>query len=219
MNETTVNRTYLEALSFSSLVELADEYGVDVPKDLDRRFLIAELLELTKENNPIEEKMIIEPEEESDQVQNLPQNYNKTQVSCVLRNPSWLFVFWNINDSDAENLHNEECSLKLRICSMKNQEEQIPLEAFELNCAVESQEQYVLLPNLCEFVKVELLIEEKMNNSKVLAFSPIVAIPQGNEFVYNFQPGRDESFSPIMKLSGAEDIFLQQYKHHRHSLV
>ena len=46
MNEEPMNRASLEKLSFSDLVQLADEYGVDVPEDLDRRFLIAELLEL-----------------------------------------------------------------------------------------------------------------------------------------------------------------------------
>ena len=51
MNEEPINRASLEKLSFSDLVQLADEYGVDVPEDLDRRFLIAELLELAEESN------------------------------------------------------------------------------------------------------------------------------------------------------------------------
>ena len=50
MSGESINRAYLETLIFSDLVQLADKYGVDVPDDLDRRFLIAELLELVEES-------------------------------------------------------------------------------------------------------------------------------------------------------------------------
>ena len=49
MNNEQISCAYLETLAFKDLVKLADEYGVDVPQDLDRRFLIAELLELAQE--------------------------------------------------------------------------------------------------------------------------------------------------------------------------
>ena len=51
MNEVPISRAYLETLSFSDLVNLADEYGVDVPEDLDRRFLIEELFEIAERND------------------------------------------------------------------------------------------------------------------------------------------------------------------------
>ena len=100
MNEDTINRASLEKLSFSDLVQLADEYGVDVPEDLDRRFLIAELLELAEESNNREDEMIIASESDDQQPLVLNGNFNETQVSCVLRNPAWLFVFWNLNSND-----------------------------------------------------------------------------------------------------------------------
>ena len=66
MSEEPINRASLEKLSFSDLVKLADEYGVDVPEDLDRRFLIAELLELAEESNNKEDEMILDEEVISD---------------------------------------------------------------------------------------------------------------------------------------------------------
>ena len=40
MSETILTRADLEKLSLSQLSRLADEYGIDVPENLDRRFLI-----------------------------------------------------------------------------------------------------------------------------------------------------------------------------------
>ena len=51
MADSNITRNYLETLSFSELVAIADEYGVDVPEDLDHRFLIAEILELVNEDH------------------------------------------------------------------------------------------------------------------------------------------------------------------------
>ena len=50
MENKVITRAYLETLSFSDLKKLADEYGVDVPEDLDRRFLLCELLEIAEES-------------------------------------------------------------------------------------------------------------------------------------------------------------------------
>ena len=101
MEDEKISRAYLETLSFSDLVKLADEYGVDVPEDLDRRLLIGELLELSEENKHGEEQnMIISAGEGSCQDVNLPKSYNETQISCVLRNPVWAFVFWDLSETD-----------------------------------------------------------------------------------------------------------------------
>lgn len=39
------SRQQLEAMSTSQLIAFADKYGIDIPSDLDRRFIIGELLE------------------------------------------------------------------------------------------------------------------------------------------------------------------------------
>ena len=44
MQNEILTRAYLETLSFSDLVTLADNYGIDVPENLDRSFLIGELI-------------------------------------------------------------------------------------------------------------------------------------------------------------------------------
>ena len=217
MNEETITRTYLETLSFSELVALADDYGVDVPDDLDRRFLIAELLELAEESADSEEEMIIASEGTTDNDEKLSGNYNETQVSCILRNPAWLFVFWNISDADSARMKDyPDGCLRLRICLLDNPNDPMPREAFEVQSSTTSQEQYVLIPKDTEFIKVELIYVTE-NGGEVLAFSPIVTIPQGSSLVNDLQLGRDINFSPILELSGINDILTEQYKKHRHS--
>ncbi len=217
MNEEPINRASLEKLSFSDLVQLADEYGVDVPEDLDRRFLISELLELAEESNNKEDEMIISSEEDNQQTFVLNGNFNETQVSCVLRNPAWLFVFWNLNDSDYAKINDAPGkNLRLRICSYENAEDPKPDEAFEVQTPSQSQEQYVLLPKGKKFIKVELVCLAG-GAGDVIAVSPMVAIPQGASIVNDLQPGREEVFSPVAELSGIKELLTEQYKNHRHS--
>ena len=217
MNEDTINRASLEKLSFSDLVQLADEYGVDVPEDLDRRFLIAELLELAEESNNIDDEMIIAAESDNPQSTVLNGNFNETQVSCVLRNPAWLFVFWNLNDNDAARINeNPACSLKLRICLYSDIKDSKPDEAFEVQTPSQSQEQYVLIPKGTKYIKVELVCVTA-GAGEIIAFSPIVSIPQGSSLVNDLQPGREEDFSPVIELSGIRELITEQYKNHRHS--
>lgn len=217
MSDEALNRASLEKLSFQDLVKLADEYGVDVPEDLDRRFLIAELLELSEETEDHSEEMIIATEGNEEQTTVLSGNFNENQVSCVLRNPAWLFVFWNINEQDSARIREMPGAvLKLRICSLTDSKDLKPEEVFEVQTSTQSQEQYVLIPKGKKFLRAELVVITP-SGGEVLAFSPVVAIPQGSSFVNDLQPGRDTEFSPVAELSGMREILTEQYKNHRHS--
>ena len=45
MEKVVLSRAYLETLSFSELIKIADEEGIDVPSDFNRNFLIEEIRE------------------------------------------------------------------------------------------------------------------------------------------------------------------------------
>lgn len=217
MKGENINRAYLETLSFSDLSKMADDYGIDVPENLDRRFLIAELLEIVEENEGFDDEMIISSEVEAQEEKSLPKNYNETQISGILRNPAWLFVFWNISENDQQLIKSMPgCSLKLRICTMESPKEQVPLEAFEIQITDDVQEQYVLLPTGQQFIKVEL-VYVTASAGKVLAFSPIISIPQGSALVNELQPGMETEYPEIIQLSGLKTVINEQYKNHRHS--
>ena len=216
MSKEIINRAHLETLSFSDLSKLADDYGIDVPDDLDRRFLIAEILELAEESEKINDDMKISSET-ADENDSLPKNYNETQISCILRNPAWLFVFWNISEADSLMLKAlKDYELKIRVCSLKSPEDSIPQEAFEIQATNDVQEQSVLLPSGIKYVKVEL-VYTTASNGKVLAMSHVIAIPQGSELVNDCKKGLDQHFDEIIKLSGIEKVLNHQYTMHRHS--
>ena len=44
-----LSRNTLETLTSSQLIDLADEYGIDIPDNLNRQFIIEELIEVAKQ--------------------------------------------------------------------------------------------------------------------------------------------------------------------------
>ena len=218
MEEEIITRAYLETLSFSDLKKLADEYGVDVPEDLDRRFLLSELLEIAEEiRHDKTAEMIISYENSINQSTNLPAGYNETHISCVLRNPVWAFVFWDISDTDMNMLASlADYSLSLRVCILVSESELVPQESFEIDIPKGVNEQYVLIPSGQKFIRIELVYTSG-NNREVLAFSPVVSVPKSSSNAENYQPGLKNDFPEILKLSGIEKILAEQYKNYRHS--
>ena len=93
----SLTRSYLETLPSADLLSIADELGIDIPENLNRRFIIGELLEMAEDLN---RETVLEPmNEETDDIKPLsvlPKTYNETQISIVLRNPVWAFVYWDM---------------------------------------------------------------------------------------------------------------------------
>lgn len=218
METEKITYSYLEALSFTQLTEIADEYGLDVPESFNRRFLIEEILELVTESDKLNgESMVIASELANRGTKQLANNYNETQISCVLCNPVWAFVFWNISDHDRAELKKLSMpELMIRVCILSSKEELKPEQVFEVKASLDSQEQYILLPSTSKFFRFELIYVDA-SFGKVLAFSPVIEIPQPAKYVNEFRPGIENTFSEILKLSRIDDVLLEQYKKHRHS--
>jgi hypothetical protein len=104
MNDSFLTRASLESLTTGELVKLADRYGLDIPPDLNRLFIIEELLEIAlddeEDQSPLEgtlalETGFLEPVP-------LPKQYNITFIEVMVRDPLWAFVFWEIKTFDKE---------------------------------------------------------------------------------------------------------------------
>ena len=162
MQNDKLTRAYLETLSFSDLVILADNYGIDVPENLNRSFLIAELIEVTEELEKIAEEpeMVVTDEEAviPEDPNKLPDFYNSTEVEILLRNPAWAFVYWNISESDIQALSKGFITqLMLRVCSFSEKDQQNPDDAFNIQISMDDREQYVLLPAGKQYFRIDLL--------------------------------------------------------------
>lgn len=219
MGKNVVDRAHIEALSFSDLVTLADEYGIDVPEDLDRQFLIAEIIEVLQDAGKVSDDMVVSSEVSESEIV-LPKNYNETQISAVLENPAWAFVFWNISEADKQMVKKRGCSLSLRICSYETRKqvesEEKPVQTYEIQNLSSSQEQHVLLNTEYRYIKVELVYSNASTGS-VLAGTPVLVIPEGAEYLNNIHPGQEPETSEMIKLSGLNDILLDHYENHRQS--
>ena len=98
-----LNRAYLESLTTRELIKLADSYGVDIPFDLDRIFIIEQLLDIVFEDETGEEdpKPALVEADIPEPVP-LPRQYNITFIEVMIRDPLWVFAFWEVKSYDRD---------------------------------------------------------------------------------------------------------------------
>ena len=219
MESVALNRAYLETLSFLDLVKIADSEGIDVPEDFNRNFLIDEILEVTeyKKNFENEEMIISDDEIITTPNELIPRAYNSTEVQIMLRNPAWAFIYWNISDADRIALDKAFISeMKLRINSYSEKDQVKPDEFFDIMISKEDNGQYVLLPAGKKFFRVDLLFNID-GIIDILSSSRVLEMPQGSERFVELRPGKKEDMSPIMELSGMNELLMEHYINHRES--
>jgi hypothetical protein len=114
MNQDRLTRFFLETLTTAELVKMTEQKGIDIPPDLERIFIIEELLEASAgqkvesaadPDDLTEEKPEEAPEESRskhtfEQSVDLPARYNITFIDVLVRDPLWVFVFWEVRGSD-----------------------------------------------------------------------------------------------------------------------
>jgi len=103
MEETQVpvTRSWLESLSTDELIKSADSYGIDIPPGLERIFIIEELLEIANINdNELTEAIEVNPSYSETAL--LPKQYNISYIDVIIRDPLWVFVFWEVKGHDRE---------------------------------------------------------------------------------------------------------------------
>jgi hypothetical protein len=107
----SLSPSYLERLSTPELKDLAVHFGIDIPQDLERLFIIEELLENAPCLTFFQPDIIKSGNAETDFVDTenlppvpdpveLPKRYNITRINAIVRDPLWVFVFWEIRETD-----------------------------------------------------------------------------------------------------------------------
>ncbi len=222
MKTKILSRAYLETLSTPDLISLADEYGIDIPDDLNRRFIVGELLEAAEElDRPEQDKMLTDEEHapvHTDE-EELPKTYNETVISAMLRNPAWAFVFWDIRADDLTRLNasGDFSHLSLRVSIFDQIDSSLPAESFEVQVSMDGRSQYVLLPFGKKFFRVDLIAHFSGKKEDLLAISRRISIPHGNELLTEALPGRELDISPALRLSGLSELLKNHYENHRQS--
>ncbi len=221
--EKLLSLAYLETLSSQDLISLAEDYGIDIPDNLNRRFIIGELLEYAQEmEEDIEEEMI-----EDDEVKiiskeselELPESYNETYISALLRNPAFAYVYWDISEADIKKLtlSKKFSSINLRVSFFDDEETNVPVEQFELSIKMEDRQQFVFINQERNFVRFDLFAKFNDKTEDNLCVSDRVEISHGNPIMNEFIPGKDFELSEAVKLSGMKTLLLKHYQDHRQS--
>lgn len=215
----SLSRAHLEMLSSQELIHLADEYGIDIPDDLNRQFIIGDLLELAEELEEGEqqkETIVLSDEDGEDMnVNTLPEGYNETKISVLLRNPVSLFVWWDLNENDARKINEFYGTLRLAVYFFETATDEKPCDTFSIQISFEAREQYVIIPAGKKVVRVDL-IGEYDSKTECLAYSPKIPLPTVSD-VMALKPGEKLGISRILQLSDAAELLREHYNEYRQS--
>ncbi|MDR2746785.1 MAG: DUF4912 domain-containing protein [Treponema sp.] len=103
MDHLPLARPYLDSLTTQELARLADKYGIDIPADLDRIFIIEELLDYERGEEAEEEtESSFSGSPDYLETAPIPRQYNITFIDVMVRDPLWAFVFWEVKEHDRE---------------------------------------------------------------------------------------------------------------------
>ncbi len=216
------SRQQLESMSTADLIKIADKYGIDFPDDLNRQFIIGELLEAEQFSSNLADKPNVQITDNDEPIPNeLPSTYNNTVIDAVLRNPAWIYVFWDIKESDIEDLSQDSDfeNVFLHISFFESMDEEKSNDSFDVEVSLEPSEQYIMIPGRKKFVRIDLAAFFKGKAVNVLASTRKIEIPIESEEIQNAQPGKKLSFSPLVQLSGIKNILHDHFLYHRQSFI
>jgi uncharacterized protein len=218
----------LESFSIEELYSLAEKIGLDLPPDLERPFVVEEILEVLAEDSEdrrssqgdavhVDEKKFcgfeqddIEIDEESGQA--LEARYNETMIRAMARDPSWAFAYWDVADSDLAGLRGEEQSagLFLRIAEIPLGEPSSAeprMDCFDILVADEDRQWYINLPVAGVRFRIDLCARNpgQPGKARILARSNEVVSPRQSISA----PALDERQRAMLALSGIEELRIE----------
>ena len=125
------SRHQLESLSTGELIKLAEGIGIDIPPGLERIFIIEELLEDFNTGKEAEDDLVVNPSWSESVL--LPKQYNISYIDVIIRDPLWVFVYWEVKVHDKE-IHENAKDFKgycLRVIPL-NEGETIPVSPISM---------------------------------------------------------------------------------------
>jgi hypothetical protein len=103
MDQACLVRPYLDSLTTQELARIADNCGIDIPPSLERIFIIEELLDYARlEDEDAEEEGTLEESPDYLETAPIPRRYNITFIDVMIRDPLWVFVFWEVKEHDRD---------------------------------------------------------------------------------------------------------------------
>ena len=187
---------HLKRLTTRELIKLADQAGIEIPPDLDRIFIIRELLDNVYDAEAPLEVLAEKPNLKTAQ---LPEQYHITYLEVLPRDPQWVHVFWEIKAQDRERLEAdsrfEGYALKILECKTKDGNF---TESFTVPVKPEDNSRYLGLSG----GKIFRIALWAQGLDTLVILSRSFALPR------SLNSAENEAYisHPLIKLSGAEDM-------------
>jgi hypothetical protein len=216
MEKSILKRAHLDTLSMNDLIALADENGIDIPEGLNRRFIIRELLELAEDLDQEREdnEALLEGDFPAD-VAVLPETYNETKITVLLRDPAWVFVYWDIQSTlysaITENHHFE--SFFLRVASIAPGPDHKVVDFFDVDVSPHDRKWYVHLSHTDMICRVDLYSRNTQGHVQPLAKSAELIVPSCGTVDTGFNVKRRNP--PLVELSGIDELRKKHFRNHR----
>ncbi|MDR0644113.1 MAG: DUF4912 domain-containing protein [Treponema sp.] len=194
MLDAILKRAYLEGLTTQELINIADHFDIDIPPDLDWNFIIEALLDIKLEDDvqPLLDIPL------SGAVP-LPERYNISFINVLIRDPMWVFTFWEIKLQDKERIENSSDfdGYFLKVLPLDD-----PKSAWIVSVESDDTAWYVSIPVPGGVFNV-MLCALFGDREDILAISREFAMPK------LFEPRKARLFAeenPLLRLSGIEDF-------------
>ena len=211
MKKRKIKKNQLQNLATSDLIDLANSLELFVPPNFSRISLISEILSMNGELEALPYNILkILPLE--DEMDDLPTSYGMTEIRILLRDPMWLFAFWDINTNQLEQLLKTDpnVSIFLRVMSFKSEKDDTYYAFEDINVKQEERSIYIHTSINEEVTQVALMFKGA-HKTELIAKSNFIYMPRKN--IKNNLCVEDSSVSEIIKLSGLK--YLQQW-HFQH---
>ena len=209
-----------ESLSDPDLRAIADRMGLGLPADLDRIFVVEEIVESLEEDRlerdrGTEAPLYVEDAKYwcrddgdvrlADSPPKLETRYNETAVRALVRDPSWAFALWDVSETDRSAIEaaGEDARLFLRVAEIDARDGGKP-SFFDIPVSVEDSQWYINLPHPEARYRIDLAFR---SDGKVRSLA------RSLEFVVPRQFMGESAIPPdsrrLLELSGIDDLAIE----------
>ncbi len=229
-----LSKKYLESISTDELLKVAEIYGLFIPNNLDRHFIIQELLELgetdeeeSKEKTAITLSRLIEESESEDEIDDLDDimdikkskkmkiSYSSTEVHLLLRDPMWLFAFWDFSKNEfkkiREDLNFETFFLRVFLFKENNKEDPYDYYDIEIDSADRSRYFYLSFDDI--LTRVAIYVRYADQNISLISQSNCIYLKRSN--IEDKLCKINNADTSIEELSGISILKKSHFKNYR----
>lgn len=206
----------METLSTNDLVQLADENGIDIPEGLNRRFIIGELLELDQDIQKIaQENSLLVDAEFTVHAEELPETYNETAIAVLMRDPAWIFVYWDFHTSllSAITANYKFETFFLRVNTLSDATPASVVDYFDIDVGLRDRKWYVHLSSRDHACRIDLYSRNTQEKEQLLTRSGILVMPP--VFIPGESAQNARRLPPLVELSGIQELRKYHFKNHR----